>query len=94
MSQINGSGISIDPREHMNFAMNSEMIYLPTDNYAKREVLRRDFYKSCMIVRVGNTFYIGELNSVNEVGYSMIINGEEKKFSFSETEAIFKPKLC
>jgi hypothetical protein len=44
-----------------------------------------------MLVKIaGKGYQIGGLNWTDAVGYSMNVNGKEMRFSYSETEAIFR----
>ncbi|HTY43767.1 MAG TPA: hypothetical protein VMC80_00810 [Patescibacteria group bacterium] len=91
---LENNGISVDPRDYMKFMTDSLPVGWPIDNVEKRKVINRNFRGSCMMVKTKEGFQIGELNWTDAVGYSMTINGEEMRFSYSETEALFKPKLC
>jgi hypothetical protein len=87
--------ISINPDEFMDFMKSSHKIFLPNGDSEKQKVIDRIFHDSCMLVQVSQGVYvIGKLNWTNAIGYSLIINGEEKQFFYSDKQAIFKPKLC
>jgi len=95
MLENNCNGISISPKDYMKFMTESNRVFLPESNLERRKVINRNFRGSCMMVQVfGKGYMVGELNWTDAVGYSMNVNGEEMRFSYSETEAIFKPKLC
>jgi hypothetical protein len=90
-----GRKISINPEEYMDFMKNSQQIFLPEDNINKRKIINKNFHGSCMLVKIAEERYIvGRLNWTSSIGYSMTVDGKEMLFSYCNTEAIFKPKLC
>jgi len=95
MLENNCNGISINPESQMEFMTNSHQIFLPESILEKRKVISKNFRGSCMMVQVsGKVYMVGELNWTDAVGYSMDVNGKEMRFSYSETEAIFKHNPC
>jgi hypothetical protein len=94
MLENNCNGISINPKDQMEFMMNSHPIFMPENNVEKRKKINKIFHNSCMIVKIAEKYHIGELNWTDAVGYSMNVNGKEMRFSYSETEAIFKHNSC
>ena len=95
MEKNNSNGISINPQEYMKFMKESYQIFLPEDNIEKRKTINKLFHDSCMIVQtLDGGFFVGGLNWTNMTGYSMSVNDKEMQFSYSDTKAIFKPRLC
>jgi hypothetical protein len=90
MLENNCNGIFTDTESQMEFFMNSHPIFLSEDDIGKRKTINKYFHNSCMLVKIGEKYIIGRLNWTDAVGYSMDINGEEMRFSYSETEMIFK----
>ncbi len=86
--------ILINPERYMDFAKNSTQIIMPGSNEGKRELLSL-FKDSCVyVILKGQQHKVGILNWANGDGYSITVDGERLQFSYSQTESIFKPKLC
>lgn len=95
MSQNNCTGISISPKDYIDFMTRSERVSLPSDNLGKRKIIHRMFHDSCMMVEdpKGN-YFVGEMNWTNSTGYSMTVNGKERQFLYADLKGLFKPRLA
>ncbi len=87
--------ITVDCKDFMKFLTHSQEIPLPKENAGKKKVLDALFHNSCMVtIDSKGNYTIGQFKEANCSGYSMVVDGKEKIFLYSDLTKLFKPKLC